>query len=86
MKTQLQGTPGTKKTHTHIHTMYQHQFYFVMYVIKYLGQNGLTFSCIYICREFKVTNNSVDIGIKSAAGLRPKMLKQQEIQPDPESK
>ncbi|XP_052708553.1 cilia and flagella-associated protein 47-like isoform X1 [Crassostrea angulata] len=36
-------------------------------------------------REFKVTNNSVDIGIKSAAGLRPKMLKQQEIQPDPET-
>lgn len=36
-------------------------------------------------REFKVTNNSVDIGIKSAAGLRPKVLTQQEIQPDPES-
>lgn len=35
-----------KKTHTHIHTMYQHQLYFVMYLIKYLGQNGLTFSCI----------------------------------------
>lgn len=46
MKTQLQGTPGTKKPHTYIHTMYQHQLYFVMYVIKYLGQNGLTFSCI----------------------------------------
>lgn len=46
VKTQLQGTPGTKKTHTHIHTMYQHQLYFVMCVIKYLGQNGLTFSCI----------------------------------------
>ena len=39
-----------------------------------------------IFREFKVTNNSVDIGIKSAAGLKPKMLTQQEIQPDPESK
>jgi hypothetical protein len=36
-------------------------------------------------REFRVTNNSVDIGIKSAAGLKPKVLTQQEIQPDPAS-
>lgn len=37
-------------------------------------------------REFKLTNNKTDIGIKSAAGLKPRALKQDEIVPDPRSK
>ncbi|XP_071134806.1 cilia- and flagella-associated protein 47-like isoform X3 [Mytilus edulis] len=36
-------------------------------------------------KEFNQTNNKTDIGIKSAAGLRPKILKQDEIVPDPRS-
>ncbi|XP_021363645.1 cilia- and flagella-associated protein 47-like isoform X2 [Mizuhopecten yessoensis] len=36
-------------------------------------------------REFKDTNNKLDIGIKTAAGLRPKRLTQMEIIPDPRS-
>lgn len=34
-------------------------------------------------REFNQTNNKTDIGIKSAAGLYPKVLKQTDIVPDP---
>ena len=34
-------------------------------------------------REFNQTNNKTDIGIKSAAGLHPKVLKQTDIVPDP---
>ncbi|KAL8606797.1 hypothetical protein ACOMHN_049626 [Nucella lapillus] len=34
-------------------------------------------------KEYKVTNNPTDIGIKSAAGLKPRKLKQDEIKPDP---
>ncbi|XP_048239518.1 cilia and flagella-associated protein 47-like isoform X3 [Haliotis rufescens] len=36
-------------------------------------------------KEFKETNNNVEIGIKSAAGLRPKRLSQEQIKPDPSS-
>lgn len=41
--------------------------------------------CLLLCREFEDTNNKLDIGIKSAAGLKPKRLTQQEIKPDPRS-
>ncbi|KAK3096977.1 hypothetical protein FSP39_005325 [Pinctada imbricata] len=34
-------------------------------------------------REFRDTDNNLDIGIKSAAGLKPKRLTQKEIKPDP---
>ena len=37
-------------------------------------------------REFKATNTTADIGIKPAAGIRPKKLTLDEIKPDPRSK
>ena len=37
-------------------------------------------------REFKETNNKTDIGIKAAAGLKPKKIAIQEVGPDPSGK
>ena len=36
--------------------------------------------------EFQETNNSVDIAMKSAAGLKPKKLMLEEVGPDPRRK
>ena len=41
---------------------------------------------MFLCREFKETNNDVDIAIKPAAGLRPKKLTIDEVKPDPKRK
>ena len=56
---------------------------FVLKVCAYWLESSETLKFLLRFREFKETNNKTDIGIKAAAGLKPKKIAIQEVGPDP---